>query len=83
MTYATQWTGLTPRSPLLKARGDVKSADVMNYSLLEDNAKTMRSMPTDAEMVLWEQIRNNQLGQKFRRQHVIGPVCHLVGRNVA
>lgn len=64
--------GLTPCPPLLKARGDVKSADVMNYSLLEGNAKTMRSEPTDAEMVLWEQIRNNQLGQKFRRQHVIG-----------
>ena len=64
--------GLTPCPPLLKARGDVKSADVMNYSLLEGNAKTMRGMPTDAEMVLWEQIRNNQLGQKFRRQHVIG-----------
>ncbi|UOQ77478.1 endonuclease domain-containing protein [Hymenobacter sp. 5516J-16] len=32
----------------------------------------MRSNPTAAEDALWQALRNNQLGVKFRRQHVIG-----------
>lgn len=32
----------------------------------------MRFEPTIAEMRLWECLRGNQLGVRFRRQHVIG-----------
>lgn len=60
-----------PQSPLLKARGDVNSADIANYGLLEENAKRMRQNPTEAEKVLWEYLRGNQMNVKFRRQHVI------------
>jgi len=41
------------------------------YSRLKQFAFRMRHAPTDAEATLWKQINNNQLGAKFRRQHII------------
>ena len=48
------------------------TADVMTYSLLKDYAKENRKNTTDAEHVLWQYLRNRQLGEPFRRQHIIG-----------
>ncbi|QIL77897.1 endonuclease domain-containing protein [Hymenobacter sp. HDW8] len=31
----------------------------------------MRSNPTEAEDILWQALRNQKLGEKFRRQHVV------------
>lgn len=36
-----------------------------------DNAKEMRSNPTECESILWEALRNKGIGYKFRRQHLI------------
>lgn len=58
-------------------RGDMtagayrKTADPMEYELLKEHALRMRKEPTEAENVLWQYLRNSQLGVKFRRQHVI------------
>ena len=42
------------------------------YSILQfENAKRMRKEHTDAENILWQHLRNDQLGVKFRRQHPI------------
>ncbi len=49
-----------------------KTANPFNYDILKEHAKENRQNPTDAENVLWEALRNKQLGDKFRRQHVIG-----------
>ena len=50
-----------------------KTADPMMYGLMKDFAKRMRSVPTDAERVIWNLIRGKKLeGFKFRRQHIIG-----------
>ncbi len=39
-----------------------------------DFAKTLRQTMTDAEQRLWQQLRAHRMdGQKFRRQHPIGP----------
>ena len=43
----------------------------MEYELLKEHALRMRKEPTEAENVLWQYLRNSQLGVKFRRQHVI------------
>ena len=42
------------------------------YNILKDYAKKNRRNSTTAENVLWQNIRNKQLGVEFRRQHVIG-----------
>lgn len=34
-------------------------------------AKELRNNPTQAEQILWEYLKNKQLGAKFRRQHPI------------
>jgi len=33
------------------------------------NARELRRHPTPAEEKLWQQLRNNQMGYKYRRQH--------------
>jgi len=48
------------------------TADPFIYSGLKDERKEMRDNMTEAEAVLWEQIKSKKLGVKFRRQHVIG-----------
>ena len=42
------------------------------YELLKAYSLANRHDMTDAERVLWEQLRGKRLGGKFRRQHVIG-----------
>lgn len=43
-------------------------------SKLRDRARDLRRDSTDAETLLWQQLRNRKLfTRKFRRQHPIGP----------
>lgn len=43
-----------------------------DYPLLLENARKNRIDMTDGEEAMWSQLRNNQLGVRFRRQHIIG-----------
>ncbi|UOQ71420.1 endonuclease domain-containing protein [Hymenobacter cellulosilyticus] len=49
------------------------TADKRQYGRLDlkGRARSMRHAPTPAEEVLWQRLRGNQLGVKFRRQHSI------------
>ena len=49
-----------------------ETADPILYKLLKDYAKRQRQNPTIAERVLWEYLKRGQLGQPFRKQHIIG-----------
>lgn len=45
------------------------------------HAREMRRVPTEAENILWEALRFDQLGTRFRRQHPVGDMildfyCH-------
>ena len=53
-------------------RYSYETADPILYKLLKDFAKRQRQNPTDAEKVLWEYLKGAQLGQPFRKQHIIG-----------
>ncbi|MDU1891057.1 MAG: valine--tRNA ligase [Dysgonomonas sp.] len=68
---------LAPQAP---QRGDVADASSTpeyqtakwdNYGLLKEYAKDMRKFSTEAESALWKMLRKKQLGDKFRRQHII------------
>ncbi|MDT3403527.1 ligase-associated DNA damage response DEXH box helicase [Mucilaginibacter terrae] len=48
------------------------TTDALSWHANIGNAKQMRAQPTEAESVLWQFLRNNGLGCKFRRQHLIG-----------
>lgn len=47
-------------------------ADTIAYALLKENAKANRAKLTEAECVLWNIAKSNGLGQKCRRQYIIG-----------
>ena len=49
-----------------------ETADASLYKILQERALQHRNYPTQAEAVLWEYLKGNRLGAKFRRQHLIG-----------
>ena len=49
-----------------------KTTSPDRYRELLAKAKEMRGVPTEAEKLLWEYLRANRLGAKFRRQHPLG-----------
>ena len=46
-------------------------SDPILYPILKEHAKRMRSMPTDAERLLWMFLQKKKLGKPFRRQYII------------
>ncbi len=48
-----------------------KTVDTRSWQILKEYGRTNRKNPTEAEDILWQRIRNNQLGVKVRRQHTI------------
>ncbi|HSO85612.1 MAG TPA: class I tRNA ligase family protein, partial [Draconibacterium sp.] len=57
-----------------KQNPQYKTARGLEYELLKKNAKDLRRFSTEAENVLWEMLRANKLGEKFRRQHIINEI---------
>jgi len=51
---------------------DYKYASPDRYELLRESAHKNRHNPTDAEYVLWQQIKGKAFGVKFRRQYIVG-----------
>jgi len=47
------------------------TADPYFFILLKERRKEMMDNMTEAESILWERLKSNQLGVKFRRQHII------------
>ena len=47
------------------------TADSTQYGFLKENAKANRKNPTEAESVMWDMLKGNNLGYHFRRQHII------------
>ncbi|WP_321369730.1 endonuclease domain-containing protein [uncultured Draconibacterium sp.] len=41
------------------------------YKQYKDHREKLKNEMTKAEKLLWEKLRNKQLGVKFRRQHII------------
>ncbi len=66
---------LIPNPSPQAEKGKVGAANVPKYKVHTPTqyelARRMRKEYTEAENVMWELLRNNQLGIKFRRQHPI------------
>lgn len=59
-----------------------KTASPDRYELLKAFARENRKNATLAENVLWEYLRNGELGEKFLRQHIIGDyIADFVSRH--
>ncbi|OFX35720.1 MAG: leucine--tRNA ligase [Bacteroidetes bacterium GWA2_32_17] len=48
------------------------TTDSKNWNSLIEFAKENRKNPTEAEELLWQELRNNNIGFKIRRQHPVG-----------
>ena len=55
-----------------KYTGRFKTASPDRYVWLKEFAKKNRENMTLAEQVLWEELKKNQNGHRFLRQHIIG-----------
>lgn len=51
---------------------DYQTADPTLYPLLRDYARENRNNPTEAEALLWNYLKADGLGVRFKRQHIIG-----------
>lgn len=51
---------------------EYQTADPFSYRLLADFARHNRNNPTEAERAMWAVLKCNNLGVRFRRQHIIG-----------
>lgn len=73
LARAKDWvyrSSLTP-NPSPKERGR-ETADKKAWYLLKEFGRDNRKNPTEEEAILWEEVRNSNLGHKIRRQHAIG-----------
>ncbi|HEY4198609.1 MAG TPA: methylmalonyl-CoA mutase family protein, partial [Mucilaginibacter sp.] len=61
----------SPREIDLNEGFGYQTADLTIWETLKANSRTNRQNPTEAENTLWQQLRNNQIGYKVRRQHAI------------
>ena len=48
------------------------TADILDYGILKENAKSNRNHMTQAEFVFWSLVKSSGLGEKCRRQYIIG-----------
>ena len=66
--------GTRQANPSPKERGEpgYHTAEKKIWEELKRFSRENRNEQTEAEDVLWQRIRNNQLGYKVRRQHAIG-----------
>jgi len=51
-----------------------KTTNPKKWEFLKAHARNMRKEQTQAEKLLWEKLRNKQIGYHFRRQYPIGPL---------
>ncbi|MEZ7867982.1 MAG: leucine--tRNA ligase [Paludibacteraceae bacterium] len=54
-----------------EAKPSFYTTDTNTWKLLKENAKSMRLEPTEAEDLLWQNLRGLKLGVKFRRQQPV------------
>lgn len=51
---------------------EYETANCVSYDLLKQFAYENRGNPTAAEKIMWDILKGNNLGYRFRRQHIIG-----------
>ncbi len=60
-----------PKGRVEEIRYKYQTARPSTYKLLKEFQQERKKNTTEAERILWEQLKTKKLGTKFRRQHVI------------
>jgi leucyl-tRNA synthetase len=62
----------SPQERGINPKGNFKcSTNAHNWKFLIEIAKEFRSNQTEAETILWEELRAGKIGYKIRRQHIV------------
>ncbi len=68
----TETTNILPESRENDShRRAYMTTDPQTFDLLKDRSKEMRKAPTESENILWQNLRDSQIGYRIRRQQVI------------
>jgi len=62
---------LTPEGGTGGGAPKYQTARNSDYGLLKELAESRKKNMTEAEIVLWEYLKSKNIGEKFRRQHII------------
>jgi ATP-dependent DNA helicase RecG len=60
-----------PKGKGTEVRNRYETARPSVYKLMKELQEGRKKQTTEAEQVLWEQLKTKKLGDKFRRQHII------------
>jgi leucyl-tRNA synthetase len=71
LARAKNWLYRLTPNPSPKERG-FETSEKAYWHTLKKFSKENRQDLTEAESILWQELRNNKLGYKIRRQHAIG-----------
>ncbi|HNY62732.1 MAG TPA: endonuclease domain-containing protein [Bacteroidales bacterium] len=47
------------------------TANPINYKFIKEMRDYLKNNPTEAEDIMWEHLKNKNIGHKIRRQHII------------
>jgi ATP-dependent DNA helicase RecG len=61
-----------PKGRVNEIHRKYQTAKPSTYNLLKELQEERKKQTTEAERILWEELKTKQLGVKFRRQHIIG-----------
>ncbi|HMF71891.1 MAG TPA: DUF559 domain-containing protein, partial [Flavitalea sp.] len=71
LARAKDWKYSLTTNPTPKERG-FETSEKNYWHILKEFSKENRQNLTESEAILWQELRNNKLGYKIRRQHAIG-----------
>ncbi|MFY0631623.1 MAG: DUF559 domain-containing protein [Flavobacteriaceae bacterium] len=62
---------ILPKGKEIEVRQKYMTARPSTYKLIKELQQERKKHTTDAELVLWEQLKTKKIGFKFRREHII------------
>ncbi len=70
--YTKRATSPTPpKEGLQKQKPGYNIANPLSYNIIKQIREELKKNPTEAEIIIWEYLKNKKTGYKIRRQHIV------------
>ena len=60
-----------PKEGLEKQKHGYITANPLSYNIIKQIRDELKKNPTEAEIIIWEYLKNKKTGHKIRRQHIV------------
>ena len=60
-----------PKEGLEKQKPGYITANPLSYNIIKQIRDELKKNPTEAEIIIWEYLKNKKTGHKIRRQHIV------------